>query len=534
MAMLEKTTRTAAVALLALALACGGGSTPEAEEPTAEAIPPAPSFATTRVLTGPDGARVNIAEFGTDEAYFQITGVRTPAAGFVFLGTVSDRGGGRIAYITQWDGDDYYPVHRETRPNGETHWRLFAPGLSSPLELEYDEALSAQLDGAALHATHVEQTRDGSLEAAQTFDREAAEAHHEEALARDIARTEEACGSVPAFDVRWDSVSDEVLLDTSVSSYCGTLLSAMRSVCRYPPGQALVASLERAECVWAEPETWSLEREGATVTWTVSQDTTNLQQKAHAALLAEPTAAGGTLDQAIAWFQTDVCLSADEEHVLVVHPHRREATFGISYGTAETLYHSPQPEMVGRGWFFDPRQFNEGNNSGFRGFDLRFYSHVEVDREAGTCTLTCGERESEWALADGERGVAILREAETRPAPFDREPYALARDQRGVYYYVDRGNTDETRRDYHVYRGRRGAMERLEMRDIVSDSEGEIFSTASGNLRLVVDQDEGSQWIRRGRPRPLRRVPVAENYHLIMHELGVYLGERFELPCDDH
>ena len=148
--------------------------------------------------------------------------------------------------------------------------------------------------------------------------------------------------------------------------------------------------------------------------------------------------------------------------------------------------------------------------------------------------MTCGDRESNWTLLPADRALAILTSAESRPAPFDREPYALARDRRGTYYYVDRGNTEATRRDFRVYKGARGRMQQLEMRDIVSDSEGEIFSTSSGDLRLVVDNDEGAQWIRRARPQELRRVPVQDNYRLIMSELGIYSGQRFELPCDDY
>ena len=77
-------------------------------------------------------------------------------------------------------------------------------------------------------------------------------------------------------------------------------------------------------------------------------------------------------------------------------------------------------------------------------------------------------------------------------------------------------------------------MQQLEMRDIVSDSEGQIFATASGSLRLLVDIDEGAHWIEGQRPKELRRVPIEENYKLIMEQLGVYLGQRLELPCDDY
>ena len=126
------------------------------------------------------------------------------------------------------------------------------------------------------------------------------------------------------------------------------------------------------------------------------------------------------------------------------------------------------------------------------------------------------------------------REKVKRPAPFDREPYALARDRQGVYYLVDRGNTEATRRDFRVYQGRRGRMQQLQMRDVASDSAGEVFSTSSGDLRLIVDNEEGAQWVRGERSQELRRVPINENWNIVMNELGVYNMTRLELPCDDY
>lgn len=516
--------------LMTLLLGCGGATAETGGSTTDEPPPPAPTFTRTHVLTGPEGARVEIAEFGTEDAYLKITGVRSPVAGVVFPVTVRENGR-RLEYITTRDGKDYYPIHKETQRDGSTRWTLYAPGLSEGMVLEWSEELSPTLDGDALHATHVEQSRDGTLEAIQAFDRAAAQERNEEALAGDLERTAEDCGAIPEWSVAWDSVSDEVLKQKSIAGYCGTLLQAFRNLCRWDPAKAFAASIERIECSWVD-EGHQLTLDDGTLSWRVSSELTNGHEKAREALLTMETANGDSLEQALVYAQSHVCRSPDDEHVVIVHPHRRGAPLGISYGTTETVYHSPQPEAVGQGWFFDPRQENPQHSRSFRGVDMRFYSHVDV--EDGSCSLTCGERETEWTLLSAEDARQVMANAETRPSPFDREPYALARDRRGIYYYVDRGKTAETRRDFRVYRGRRGRMEQLQMQDIVSDSEGEIFATASGSLRLLVDNDEGAHWIEGERPKDLRRVPITENYKLIMEELGVYLGERFELPCDDY
>jgi len=511
---------------------CGGGAAggPGADGPP----PPAPTFTLTRALTGPDGVQVEIAEYGTDQALFRFTGVRSPAAGFAFDGVVEDSGR-RMTYRTQWDGDDYYPIHRESARGGEPRWRLYAPGLSEPVALTYDEARSNALDGDALWAVHIAQTRDGSLPAAQAFDRPATVARHEEELASDVASVGEECGTAPEWAVQWETIGDEVLLDYSVSGYCENVLDAMRNLCRWAPGRKLVQEhIDRVTCAWGDE--WSLtmgegDRAG-TLAFVVASEATNLQQRAREALMALEVD-GIPLSQAIAYAQTDVCKSPDGRHVVVVHPHTRETTLGISYGTREELFHSPQPYLLGRGWFFDPRQFNPQHNVSFRGADLRYYSYVEVDDDEGTCQVVCGERTTDWTLLPDDDVRPLLEAAEEKPTPFDRTPYALARDRRGNYYYVDRGNTEASSMDFRVYRGPRGRMRQLEMRDVVSDSEGEIFSTASGDLRLIVD-DEGAQWIRGRRTQDLRRVPVQENYRVIMEDLGVYLGTRLEVPCDDY
>jgi len=516
--------------LMTFALGCGGATAETGGSTVDEPPPPAPTFTSTHVLTGPDGVRVEIAEFGTEDAYLKITGVRSPVSGFVFPVTVRDNGR-RLEYITTRDGRDYYPIHKEPQRDGSTRWTLYAPGLSEGMVLEWSEEESPTLDGEALHATYVQQSRDGTLEAMQTFDREAAQTRNDEAIASDLERTEEVCGSIPEWSFAWDSISDEVLKEKSIAGYCGSVLQAFRNLCRWDPAKAFVASVDRIECSWID-DAQNLELSDGTMSWQVSVEMSNGHDRAREALLELETTNGDTLAQALTYAQSSVCRSPDGEHVLIVHPHRRGGPMGISYGTTEKVFHSPQPEGLGQGWFFDPRQQNEQNNSSFRGFDLRFYSHVEA--EEGSCSLTCGERETEWTLLSPEDARSVITGAESEPAPFDREPYALARDRRGIYYYVDRGNTPDTRRDFHVYRGRRGQMEQLQMQDIVSDSEGEIFATASGSLRLLVDNDEGAHWVEGDRPKDLRRVPIADNYKLIMEELGVYLGERFELPCDDY
>lgn len=512
---------------LAAALACGGGTGRSTTPP-----PPVPSFTKTLVLVGPEGERVEIAEYGESEAYVRIEGARTERAGYTFGATVNVNGD-RTTYETRWDGRGFFPVHREVNRRSTTpRWTLYSPGLPRDgLTLTWDEEASAALDAAALHASHWEQRNDGTLAAVQDFDREAAEARVNEELAGDLEDVSEACGTTPEVSVDFASIDDATFQELSISSYCGAVLDGMTSVCRDQPVQAFVqANVQRVTCTYGEE--WGLRVDGGTLAFTTAQ-TSNLQQKVREGLLAMEGPSGATLAQEVLYARTAVCSKDDK--VLAVMPSALGADPAIGYGSRERLTTTTQSRYMSDGWFFDPRQWAPTNNSDFRGADLRLWSRVEVDREAGTCSLLCGERTTEWSLMSEGEGASLLASAETAPSPVTRRPYALARDRRGTYLYVDTGNTEETSRDFRVYRGPRGALRQLQMRDVASDSEGEVFSTARGDFRLIVEGDRSeAQWIEGRRRQELRPIPVEENLRLIYTELGVYLGQRFELPCDDY
>jgi hypothetical protein len=135
-------------------------------------------------------------------------------------------------------------------------------------------------------------------------------------------------------------------------------------------------------------------------------------------------------------------------------------------------------------------------------------------------------------LLRGQEKADLLSRASFQPSPHGREPHALARDKQANYYYVDRGATPETAKDFRLYRGRRGGLRLLPMRDVVSDSEGEVFESTGGKLRLFLGRAE-AEWVEQNKTRALLRLPVGENYGLIYNELGVYMGQRLGVPCDD-
>jgi hypothetical protein len=205
----------------------------------------------------------------------------------------------------------------------------------------------------------------------------------------------------------------------------------------------------------------------------------------------------------------------------------------LFYGDGKKLYHlPPQSRMVSPEWFFEPRFFNKQNNENFRGVDWRVFSHVDYDAEKKSCAVTCGDRTADLKIVPTDEAQALLSKA-TFLAPLRaREPYALARDSRAVYYYVDRGATPATEKNFRLFRGPKGALKLQKMTDVASDSEGEIFATKTGSLRLILDKKQSS-WLAAEKATSLTLIPVEQNYAMIYNELGVYTGERLGSPCDD-
>ncbi len=478
----------------------------------------------TRWLSGPDGMHVEVVDFADQSSLVRILGVQSELTGKVFA-YQRVLNGERLEYQTKWHGGDLYAVVKE-RDGG---WRAYIPGVPNGRDLTYSEQKSAEVDAAAIQRLHQEQTRSGELAALQRFDRAAAQRHSEEELASSSESTANACGKAVPLAVAWKSVTDEQLLEKSVSGYCESLLSALKHLCDDEAGKRFVQRVNAAECTLDGDD--SLQLSGDKLRWAINFDITNADQRAYAALRAiKPEGARYTLDEQILRERTAVCADAAQKHVVLVGP-REAAHRGMAYGDGKKFSWIRTPQVMSDGWFFDPRQRNDKHNENFRGLDLRLFSYVEPDLKAKSCKLSCGTRETSLKLLEGEAKDSVLDGATYEDSPHRREPHALARDKAGVYYYVDRGVTEATARDFRLYRGPRGKLRPLPMKDVVSDSEGEIFASTSGKLRLVLDK-QSAQWIA-GSTLNLLLLPLEQNYGLIYNELGVYLSERLGVPCDD-
>ncbi len=231
---------------------------------------------------------------------------------------------------------------------------------------------------------------------------------------------------------------------------------------------------------------------------------------------------------------TSVCTDG-KGHYVVVAPQEDDNRPLMYYGDGTTFVQVANPgPYAPSNSFLEPRFFNKNANSNFRGMDYRVMSEVELDEKEGTCSLRCGEKKVPLSLVDAGKAADLLRKATYQPNPQKYAPYALLRDTKGNYYFVDRGFHEADQKSYRVFIGQRGTLKQQKMTNVVSDSEGEIFSTKKGELRLVLDKQKSSMWIENTKKSfELRPVPVEENLPLIYNDLGVYEGVRLGTPCDD-
>jgi hypothetical protein len=148
----------------------------------------------------------------------------------------------------------------------------------------------------------------------------------------------------------------------------------------------------------------------------------------------------------------------------------------------------------------------------------------------------CGKKTITFTPAPAEEGKKLLDSDVFKGPLWTRKPERLLRDNQGTYYFIDRLRSDDDaeRRDFVFFKGPRGKMKTVKLKDIVDDSKGLILATSNGQLRLVSDQTEPF-WVQGKSRVQLIDVPLDDNRNvqLVYSELGVYDGQKLGTPCDD-
>ncbi|MCL2626407.1 MAG: hypothetical protein FWD46_06300 [Cystobacterineae bacterium] len=218
---------------------------------------------------------------------------------------------------------------------------------------------------------------------------------------------------------------------------------------------------------------------------------------------------------------------------------------------SETVDRKPTPIFWGNGHVFFVQEVGgittrkdkakEDELSVFLSFDLSFWeprtdknTNNIVKEENGEFYMTCGKkRKTLLQPVPAEEAKTIVEKAQFYERRFMREPHLLVRNDAGTYYYVDK-SSKEGEKDYQFFIGKRGQLKKAKLKNIVRDSEGEIFATPNGSLRIVVGRDE-IYWVHGKQKQALVRIPVEQNINLpfVWNDLGMYANKKMDTPCDD-
>ncbi len=149
-------------------------------------------------------------------------------------------------------------------------------------------------------------------------------------------------------------------------------------------------------------------------------------------------------------------------------------------------------------------------------------------RKDGVYQRSCGEKaEAELTQVTGDKAKAIIDKSQFLTTSFVYKPHMLARDDRGVYYYVDVLRNIYGGNGHRVFVGKKGALKQMPLVDVASDTAGDVFSTKNGDLRLVrtVEQSKEkttAQWIRGEKKSELIFLDTYMNQPVIYRDLGIY------------
>lgn len=218
------------------------------------------------------------------------------------------------------------------------------------------------------------------------------------------------------------------------------------------------------------------------------------------------------------------------DHMVVLHDGRGHYVIAVPVASHYTKL------FYGDGkTFYEQRVFGGGLDAGNQSmsatyWDPRVDHQAHVEQVKGAWKVQCGKREGALTPLGADEAKKLVARAVFRKHPWKYEAYMLLRDDRGVYYYVDRLREEFGGKGHRLWVGPKGSLKQTKLVNIVSDSEGDIFATRTGELRLVASKSSAT-WISRKVRTELTTVPVLNNLPLIYSELGVYLGD-LSTPCD--
>ncbi len=210
-------------------------------------------------------------------------------------------------------------------------------------------------------------------------------------------------------------------------------------------------------------------------------------------------------------------------------------------GHGRYLALDPQGDALDPFYAGDARQLYAqrvyGGGSEGQDFDRVFWDprvgerwQAELDRKNGRLSLQCGTRTIAFHPAAPARARAVLARAHLFLPRWQREAFAIARDDRGTYFFVDRRRESSVRPEYRLFVGQKGKLSPVALSDAIVDRGGELFITADGRLRIRPAARK-ADWIAGDTVTPLVYLDIGDEARFAYTELGVY-HEPLGTACD--
>lgn len=197
----------------------------------------------------------------------------------------------------------------------------------------------------------------------------------------------------------------------------------------------------------------------------------------------------------------------------------------VFYGDGKTLY---QQRIVGMS--------HDGSKGGY---DWTIWAPRVRGLSNASLVLSKDKPYAECKLRDGKKPLtqltgdevkALLQRATFLPPLWQRAAHFLARDDDGVYYYVDELREEYGGNGHRVFIGQKGVMKEQAMTNVVSDSAGEIYATKAGDLKIITEGGKAF-WKKGAIKKELVVLELMQNRYLIYRELGIY--GQLGIICDD-
>ena len=147
-------------------------------------------------------------------------------------------------------------------------------------------------------------------------------------------------------------------------------------------------------------------------------------------------------------------------------------------------------------------------------------------------SVHCGEQILPLKRLDPEAAKTALQDAKFVEAFWRRNAHFLARDDHGVYYFVDRAlGSDPPMESYRVYMGWVGEVLQAPLKLIAKDTNGEVYGVPGSDQRLVVSAGS-ARFLDGEKTRELVVLNVKVDSDIIYGKKGIHAGKPHGTPCD--